>query len=140
MTAPLRVPQAAGIDHLSSRWLVVGLEAFIAIGALAGTWQLWDGTFAPPVSDLEPLGLDSWRLPAVWLFVSVAAPSLVALYAAATDRTWAPYAVLVASVLLVVEVTVQIPFVGPSILQAVFGGLALVLGAVAVVSLRRRVR
>lgn len=140
MTAPVRPAHPAGAHPLELRWVVVGLESLIAIGALAGTWQLWDGTFAPPVSDLEPLGLDSWRLPAVWLFASVAAPSLVALYAAATDRTWAPYAVLVASVLLLVEVTVQIPFVGPSVLQAVFGGLALVLGAVAVVSLRRRAR
>ena len=138
MTASLNVPHPAVARHLTLRWLVVGLEAFIAVGALAGTWQLWTGTFAPPVSDLEPLGLDSWRLPAVWLFASVAAPSLVALYAAAADRTWAPYAVLVASALLIVEVTVQIPFVGPSALQAVMGGIALVLGAVAVVSLRAR--
>ena len=31
-------------------------EAVVALGGLAGTWQLWTGTYAPPVSDLEPLG------------------------------------------------------------------------------------
>jgi hypothetical protein len=121
----------------SFRWTFVALEAFVAIGALSGVAQLWTGTYAPPVSDLEPLGLDSWRLPAVWLLVSVGIPSIVALVGALRRRSWTPTAVLVMAVLLVVEVTVQIPFVGPNVLQAVMGGIALLLGVLAVVARRR---
>ena len=44
--------------------------------------------------------------------------------------------VIGASGLLLVEVTVQIPFVGPSVLQAVFGGVALTMGALAVAAHR----
>ena len=43
----------------------------------------------------------------------------------------APAAVLLASGLLLVEVTVQIPFIGPSMLQAVFVIVALVLALLA---------
>jgi len=109
----------------------IGVESFVAIGGLAGAWQLWTGTYAPPVSDLEVLGLDSWKLPAVWLFASVAAPSAAAAIAALRRWPHAPAVVLVASGLLLVEVAVQIPFVGPSALQAVFGAVGIGLGALA---------
>ncbi len=109
----------------------IGVESFVAIGGLAGAWQLWTGTYAPPVSDLQALGLDSWRLPAVWLFVSVAAPSTAAAIAGLRRWPLAPTVVLVASGLLLVEVAVQIPFVGPSALQAVFGAVGIGLGTLA---------
>jgi hypothetical protein len=121
----------------SFRWTFVLLEAFVALGAWSGVYQLWTGTFAPPVSDLEPLGLDSWRLPAVWLLVSVAIPATVALLSALERRPWTPLAVLVMASLLVVEVLVQIPFVGPSVLQLVMGSVAVVLGGLAVAAGRR---
>jgi hypothetical protein len=72
-------------------------------------------------------------LPAVWLFGSVAVPSLTAAFAALTRRAWTPEAVIVAAVLLLVEVLVQIPFVGPSVLQAVMGSIAVVLGVLGLV-------
>ena len=118
----------AGVPH---RWVFVGGEAFVLLGAVSGVWQLWSGTSAPPVSDLDALGLDSWKLPAVWLFVSVAVPSGVAVIAALRRWPRTPEIVLVASALLLVEVLVQIPFVGPSILQLVMGLIALALGALA---------
>jgi hypothetical protein len=131
-------PSVARTHHpYSFRWPIVALEAFVALGAWSGVYQLWTGTFAPPVSDLEPLGLDSWRLPAVWLMVSVAIPSTVALVAALRRRPWTPIAVLLMASLLVVEVVVQIPFVGPSLLQLVMGGVAVVLGVLAVLAGRR---
>jgi hypothetical protein len=116
------------------RWVFVILEGLIAIGGLAGTWQLINGTFAPPVEDLEPLGLTSWVLPGVWLFASVAVPSTVAAWLAWRRSPYAPTAVIVASALLAVELLVQIPFVGPSVLQAVFGTLAIVLAGLALVA------
>jgi hypothetical protein len=121
----------------SFRWPIVALEAFVALGAWSGVYQLWTGTFTPPVSDLEPLGLDSWKLPAVWLLVSVAIPSTIALVAALMRKPWTPIAVLAMASLLVVEVVVQIPFVGPSLLQLVMGGIAVVLAALAVLAGRR---
>jgi len=77
---PDLMPFLGQLDDLAA--LLVGLEAFVALGAWSGVWQLWTGTFAPPVSDLEPLGLTDWRLPALWLLVSVAVPATVALLAA----------------------------------------------------------
>lgn len=116
------------------RWVFVILEGLIALGGLAGTWQLINGTFAPPVEDLEPLGLTSWVLPGLWLFASVAVPSTVAAWLAWRRSPHAPTAVLVACALLAVELLVQIPFVGPSVLQAVFGTLAIVLAVLALIA------
>lgn len=106
----------------------------MALGAIGGTLQLITGTAAPPVEDLEPLGLTSWVLPGAWLFASVAVPSTVAAWLAWRRSPHAPMAVLVASALLAVELLVQIPFVGPSVLQAVFGLIAIVLVALAIVA------
>lgn len=116
------------------RWLV-GVEGFVAVAGAAGAVQLFTGTFTPPVSDLEPLGLTSWRLPAVWLFASVAVPSALAAWFVWRDDARALAAVCVASALLVVELLVQIPFIGPSALQVVMGTLA-----VTAVLLARRTR
>jgi hypothetical protein len=113
------------------RWAFVVMEAFVAIGAVAGTLQLVTGTAAPPVDDLEPLGLTSWVLPGIWLFASVAVPSTVAAWLAWRRSPAAPSAVLVASALLAVELLVQIPSVGPSVLQAVMGTVAVVLAGLA---------
>jgi hypothetical protein len=119
---------AADAPH---RWVFVAVEAFVLLGAVSGVWQLWTGTYAPPVSDLDALGLDSWKLPAVWLFVSVAVPSGVALLAALRRWPRTPEIVLVACALLLVEVLVQVPFVGPSMLQLVMGLIAVGVGALA---------
>jgi hypothetical protein len=124
---------ASGITtaHTPHRWVFVVVEAFVLLGAVSGAGQLWTGTYAPPVSDLEALGLDSWKLPAVWLLVSVAVPSGVALLAALRRWPRTPEIVLAASALLLLEVVVQIPFVGPSMLQLVMGLIAVVVGVLA---------
>jgi hypothetical protein len=116
------------------RWAFVIVEALIAVGAVGGTLQLVTGTAAPPLDDLEPLGLTSWVLPGIWLFASVAVPSTVAAWLAWRRSPAAPTAVLVASGLLAVELVVQIPFVGPSLLQAVFGTVAVVLAVLALIA------
>ncbi len=128
---PATPDTATRVRPLPFRRTFVGVEAVLAVSGVAGAWQLWDGTYAPPISNIESLGLDSWRLPAAWLFTSVAVPSTVA--AVSAIRRWepTPVVVLVASGLLLVEVTVQIPFVGPSVLQAAFGAVAVTMGALA---------
>ena len=113
------------------RWLFIVMESLVALGAIGGAVQLVTGTAVPPVEDLEPLGLTSWVLPGVWLFASVAVPSTVAAWLAWRRSPHAPTAVLVASALLAVELLVQIPFVGPSVLQAVMGTVAIVLAVLA---------
>jgi hypothetical protein len=110
------------------------VEGLVVVGALSGTLQLLTGTATPPVEDLEPLGLTSWVLPGLWLFASVAVPSTVAAWLAWRRSLHAPTAVLVASALLAVELLVQIPFVGPSLFQAVFGTVAIVLAVLALVA------
>ena len=113
------------------RWAFVIVESLVAVGGAAGAVQLASGTFTPPVSAIEPLGLTTWTLPGLWLFASVAVPSAVAAVLAWRRSPRTPAAVLVASALLVVELVVQIPFIGPSLLQAVFGTVAVVMAALA---------
>ncbi|HEU5484823.1 MAG TPA: hypothetical protein VFU98_07950 [Microlunatus sp.] len=113
------------------RAALVGVESFVAIAGLGGTAQLIAGIFTPPVDDLPP-GLASWALPGVWLFGTVALPAAVAAWLAFRRSPYAPTAVLVAACTLALEVVVQIPFIGPSWLQVVFGGLAVALAVLAV--------
>lgn len=113
------------------RTLATG-ESVVAVCGLAGAVMLTAGVFTPPVTDLAPLGLTSWVLPGLWLAATVPVPAGAAAVLALRRSPWAPTAVLVASATLAVEVLVQIPFVGPDPLQAVFGGAALALAGVAV--------
>jgi hypothetical protein len=114
----------------------IGAGSLVAAGALAGAGQLVTGTFTPPVSALAPLGLTSWVLPGVWLFASVALPWTVAVWSASRRSGRTPIAVLTACGLLTLELLVQIPFVGPSVLQAVMGSVALAMAVLAVLALR----
>ena len=118
------------------RVVLVAGESIVAIGALAGAVQLMTGTFTPPVADLAPLGLSSWVLPGLWLCAMVAVPCALAAGSAWRRSPLAPTAVLWASALLAVELVVQIPFVGPSALQATLGAVAAGLAAAAVRSRR----
>lgn len=115
---------ATSNDVLPYRRTIMVAETVIALAGAAGAVQLWDGRTAPPLSDIEPIGLKSWRLPAVWLAATVAVPSTVAAVAAARRHPKTPELVVAAAGLLLLEVTSQIPFVGPSPLQGVFGAVA----------------
>ena len=106
-------------------------EGLIAVNGVIGTVMLVTNTYVPDVSALRPLGLHSWTLPGLWLFASVAAPSAVASWAAARRHDRAPEAVIVASGLLLVELLVQLPFLGFDPLQPIMGVPALVLAALA---------
>lgn len=106
----------------------LGLTAAVtAFAAAVGAVQLVTGTFTPPVSDLGPLGLDSWVLPGIWLAASVAVPCGVTAFAAWRRSAWTGTAAAAAGLLLLVELAVQIPFVGLDPLQAVMGSVAAVL-------------
>jgi len=119
------------------RWAFVVAEGAIALAGVAGAVQLAAGRFTPPVSDLDALGLDGWTLPGVWLFATVAIPSGAAAWLAWRRSPAAPTAVLIASGLLAVELVVQIPFIGPSVLQGVMGASAAALAAGALVARNR---
>lgn len=106
-------------------------EALISVCGLAGTWQLLTQTYAPDMAVLEPIGLHSWTLPGLWLFATVAAPAGAAAWLAWWKSDLTPAAVLVANGLLLLELGVQIPFIGFSPLQVAFGVPALALGALA---------
>jgi Wax ester synthase-like Acyl-CoA acyltransferase domain len=103
---------------------IVVVETLVSLGGLAGSIQLLAGAATPPVSALGPLGLSIWRLPAAWLFLSVAVPSGLAAWLAWRRSVWTAPAVLLASTLLATELLVQIPFLGLSMLQLIFGGVA----------------
>ena len=106
------------------RTALVVTESLLAVAGVAGAVQLWEGSAAPPVEDIEPLGLHSWRVPALWLLASVAVPSAVAATLAYRRSPAAPTVTVVASALLATELLVQIPFVGRSPLQAVLGSVS----------------
>lgn len=109
---------------LPLRRTFIGAESALAVAGAAGAVQLAAGVATPPVESL-PFGLRSWVLPGAWLFATVAVPSASAAVLAWRRSPRTPTAVLVGSALLGVELVVQIPFVGPSPLQAVFGAAAI---------------
>jgi hypothetical protein len=111
--------------NLPFRRTIVVVESLVGLGGLAGSVQLLAGVATPPVSVLSPLGLSSWALPAGWLFLTVALPSALAAWLAWRRSPWAPAGVLLASALLAIELLVQIPFLGFSVLQLIFGTVAL---------------
>lgn len=113
------------------RRIFIVVESVVALGAIVGTWQLVTETNTPPIDDLDALGLTTWTLPGLWLFLSVALPSSVAAWLAWRKSVHAPTAVLVASVALLIELAVQIPFVGVSPFQPVFGIVAIVMALLA---------
>ncbi|MDP1878331.1 MAG: hypothetical protein Q8M17_12320 [Actinomycetota bacterium] len=132
MPDALAVPNTAPGSPHPHRMMFVVAESLIAVGGVAGAVQLITDTATPPVSDIEPLGLTSWVVPGVWLFASVGVPAGTAAWLAWRRSPNAPVAVLVASGLLGVELAVQIPFIGPSVLQAVFGTAAIGMAGLAI--------
>lgn len=105
--------------------------ALTSLAATAGTVQLVTGTFTPPVSDLDLLGLDTWVLPGVWLAASVAVPCGAVAVLAWRRSPWLGAAAMAAGALLFVELAVQVPFVGLDPLQgvmAVVSGVLIYLG------------
>ena len=63
--------------------------------------------------------------------LTVALPSGLAAWLAWRRSPWAPVAVLVASALLATELLFQIPFLGLSLLQLIFGTVAIGMAVVA---------
>jgi hypothetical protein len=122
--------------NLPFRRTIVAVESLVGLGGVAGSIQLLTGVATPPVSVLSPLGLSSRMLPAGWLFLTVAIPTCVAACLAWRRSSWAPAAVLVASALLALELLVQIPFLGFSILQLIFGTVAIGMAVVGLLARR----
>jgi hypothetical protein len=121
---------------LPFRRTIVTVETLMGLGGLAGSIQLLAGAATPPVSVLNPLGLSSWTLLAGWLFLTVAVPSGLAAWLAWRGSVWAVPAVLLAGALLAIELLVQIPFLGFSMLQAIFGALAVGMAAIGLLARR----
>jgi hypothetical protein len=121
---------------LPLRRTIVVVQTLVSLGGLAGSIQLLAGAATPPVSALSPLGLSSWRLPAAWLFLSVAVPSGLAAWLAWRRSVWTAPAVLLASTLLAIELLVQLPFLGFSTLQLIFGAVAIGMAIVGLLARR----
>ena len=113
------------------RVVFIVVWGFTLVGALGGGASLLLGIGTPPVEWIAPLGLTSWVLPGLWLLASVAVPAAVVVVLAWRRSRWTPTAVLIASSLLAVELLVQIPFVGLSVLQVVFGAVAVSMAVLA---------
>ena len=109
------------------------IEIALAAAAAVGVVQLGAGIATPPDSQL-PFGLDSWAWPAVWLFATVCVPSVVAAVALSRRARSGPSLVIVATVLLAIELLVQIPFVGLNWLQLVVALVGATAATMAVVA------
>ena len=113
------------------------IELVLATAAAVGAIQLGAGFVTPPDSEL-PFGLHSWFWPAMWLLATVCVPSLLAAAALSRRAASGPALVLTATVLLAVELLVQIPFVGLSWLQLIVALLGASAAAMAVVARQAR--
>jgi len=120
------------------RWRrTLGVTAMLTgVAAAVGSVQLMTGVFTPPVSDLSSLGLQSWVLPGLWLVATVALPCAAAAFLAWRGSPWLGVAAIGAGALLLVELAVQIPFVGLDPLQGVMAVVAVVLASLGFVSHR----
>ena len=116
---------------------ILALEGLLAVGGVVGTVQLMAGAGAPDLGVLVPLGLATWRLPALWLFLTVVVPSTWAAWLAWRRSPRAPTVVLLGAATLAIELVVQIPFLGWSVLQAIFGAVAVGLAVLALQARRR---
>ena len=103
------------------------LAGVTSLAAAAGAVQLVTGVYTPPVEDLQPLGLRSWVLPGVWLGLSVTVPCAAAAWLALRREPRVGLVSVCAGLLLLLELVVQIPFVGLDPLQAVMGSVAVLL-------------
>lgn len=108
---------------------LAAVTAVTSVAAVVGSVQLVTGTFTPPVTDLAPLGLDTWVLPGLWLFATVAVPCGVVAVSAWRRSPETGSRAFAAAALLVLELVVQIPFVGPDPLQLVMGAVAVLVVA-----------
>jgi hypothetical protein len=71
-------------------------------------------------------------LPGAWLFGTVVVPSVAAAWLAWRRSPYGPATVLLASTTLALELLVQIPFLGPSVLQLIFGVIAILMAVLAI--------
>lgn len=111
--------------------LLGGAQLLVSLAAVAGSIQLVLGIATPPSSDLDPLGLTTWTLPAFWLFLVVGAPFAIAGILTLRGSSRALVASLAASGLLVLELVVQIPFVGVNAMQPLMAVVAVGTGLLA---------
>ena len=116
---------------------ILALEGSLAVGGVVGTVQLMAGVGAPDLGVLVPLGLATWRLPALWLFLTVVVPSTWAAWLAWRRTRAHPRWCCWVLATLAIELVVQIPFLGWSVLQAIFGAVAVGLAVLALQARRR---
>jgi len=95
-------------DHRVAGAALVGIESFVALGAIfGGVGLIADNAIGMLPEWLEGTPFTSWFWPGVFLLLVVAAPMVVAAYAEMTSRRWAYAASLVAGAAQVGWIIVQ---------------------------------
>jgi hypothetical protein len=136
----LREPRARA-QALRTRVALVAVELFVGVGAVYGGVMLIRDSWALPVSDLEPLPLDSWVLPGFALLASVAAPMLTAAFLVVRRQAHAADLSTVAGALLVGWILFQLAVIGPQMaLQAVMFALGAVTAGLGLLLRRQEAR
>lgn len=90
MTVHAQTPAPRALPRQAVRWALVGVEVFVAVGAIFGGIGLMAGN-AIHISDDWLIGtpFNSWLLPGILLLLIVAVPMAVAAVAELRRRAWA---------------------------------------------------
>jgi len=115
--------------HIATiRGVLVVLELLVCAAALYGAIGLATGSNVPPEDDLQWTGLSSWFWPGVALGVLIGGGALIAAWAMIRGWRNAAGISLGLAGLMVLWITVQIPVVGTSVLQAMIVIIAMWIG------------
>jgi hypothetical protein len=115
-------------DRTRHGWLrptLVGLEAFVGVGAVYGAVMLIGHAWHLPVTDLAPLALRSWVLPGIALLLLVALPMGGAAAAMWRRLPRAAEMSVAAGLVLAGWVLMQVAIIGP---QMFLQGVMLLVG------------
>lgn len=135
-TSTTGAPLGAVPERVPWRRTIMAVAAVTAGFSVVGAVQLATGIYTPPLSDIAPLGLDSWLLPGVWLTATVAVPCALTAVLARRRSPRTGATAITAGLLLLVELVVQVPYVGLDPLQGVMGAVAVALTGLGVVAHR----
>lgn len=118
------------------RVVVVGLEAFVGVGALYGGVSLLSDTWQLPPEWLAALPFEGWTVPGLLLIVLIGVPGLVGAALEASARRWVVPWSLAYGVGLTAWIGVQVLTVPPFFLQPVIAAAGAIIGGASWIRLR----
>lgn len=100
------------VTKKSMRIVLVALEIFVGIGAVAGGLGVMTNGIRLPVEWLQGSPFDSYAIPGLILMIAVGGSQLVAAVTVLREREWGAAASLAAGLVLVVWIVAQVVIIG----------------------------